>query len=125
MARLRRWALPLAPMQRITTSAMRLNLTELQALRTLAPDGRLLIVTRLVRMFAFGFLSVVLGLYLAALDLTDQQIGVWLTLMLVGDAVLSLAMATMADRLGRQRMLVAGAWLMIFGGLVFGLASNL
>jgi hypothetical protein len=45
--------------------------------------------------------------------------------MLVGDAVLSLGMATMADRLGRQRMLVAGAGLMIFGGLVFGLTSNL
>jgi MFS family permease len=96
---------------------MLLNLTELQALRSLAPDGRLLVLTRMVHLFAFGFL--------AAFGLTDQQIGVWLTLMLVGDAVLSSGMATMADRLGRQRMLVAGAGLMIFGGLVFGLTSNL
>jgi hypothetical protein len=51
-------------MKGITTSAMLLNLTELQALRSLAPDGRLLILTRMVRSFAFGFLSVMLGLYL-------------------------------------------------------------
>jgi hypothetical protein len=87
-------------MEGIIANAMRLNLTELQALRTLAPDGRLLILTRMVRLVAFGFLSVVLGLYLAALGLTDQQIGVWLTLMLVGDAVLSLGIVTMADPLG-------------------------
>lgn len=39
-------------MKRITTSVMLLHLTELHALRTLAPDGRLLILTRMVRLFA-------------------------------------------------------------------------
>ena len=111
--------------QGITANAMRLDMTELEALRALAPDGRLLILTRMVRLFAFGFLSVVLGLYLAALGLTDQQIGMWLTLMLVGDAVLSLGIATMADRLGRRRMLLSGLSIFTFASFLCGAAPNL
>jgi hypothetical protein len=38
--------------------------TEGQALRVLTRDGRLLFSTRMVRLFAYGFLSVVLALYL-------------------------------------------------------------
>lgn len=104
---------------------MRLTLHEFQALRTLPPDGRLLILTRVVRLFAYGCLSVVFALYLAALGLTDQQIGFVLTLTLIGDAVLSLWIATVADRLGRRRMLMLGAGLMVCAGLVFGVSSHL
>src|SRR4029453_1253690 len=76
-----------------------------------------------VRLFGFGFLSVVFSLYLAALGLTDGQIGLMLTLTLVGDVVLSLGIATVADRLGRRSMLLLGAGLMVFGGVVFGISS--
>ena len=37
--------------------------------RSLTTDGRLLFTTRLVRLFAYGFLSVVLALYLAQVGL--------------------------------------------------------
>ena len=100
-----------------------LSLSEVQALGTLTRDGRLLILARVVRLFAFGFLSVVFALYLAALGLTDGQIGLVLTLTLVGDAALSLWIATLADRLGRRRMLLLGVGLMVFGGVVFGVSS--
>src|SRR5919109_4583909 len=110
----------------VACSVMRLlSLPELQAVRTLTADGRLLMLTRVVRLFAFGFLSVVFALYLAALGLTDGQIGLVLTLTLVGDAALSLWIATVADRLGRRRMLLLGAGLMVFGGLAFGISSQL
>lgn len=104
---------------------MLLALPELQALRTLTADGRLLMLTRVVRLFAYGFLSVVFALYLAALGLTNQQVGLVLTLTLVGDAILSLGIATVADRLGRRRMLMLGAGLMVFAGLIFGVSSHL
>ena len=102
---------------------MLLTLLELQALRTLTADGRLLMLTRVVRLVAYGFLSVVFALYLAALGLTEQQIGLVLTLTLIGDAVLSLWIAMVADRLGRRRMLMLGAGLMVFAGLVFGVSA--
>ena len=39
-------------------------------------DGRLLLASRAARMFGYGFLSVVLVLYLQAIGLGDLQIGV-------------------------------------------------
>jgi MFS family permease len=101
------------------------NLIEFQSLKALTTDGRLLFGTRTVRLFAYGFLSVILALYLTQLGLTDQQIGLLLTLTLVGDAIISLWMAAVADRIGRRRMLILGAGLMIFAGLVFALTRNM
>jgi len=87
-------------------------------------DIALLFVTRILRMFAYGFLSIVLALYLAHVGLSEQAIGLLLTLTLVGDAGISLWMTTSADRLGRRRMLVLGAALMIVGGMAFVLTTN-
>src|SRR5207247_10592610 len=96
-----------------------LQLPEFDALRTLTPDGRLWFATRMVRLFAYGFLAVILGLYLAAVGLTDTQIGLVLSLTLLGDALISLPITIIADRMGRRRMLLIGAGLMIFAGTVF------
>ncbi|MBI2895942.1 MAG: MFS transporter [Deltaproteobacteria bacterium] len=80
---------------------------------------RILFATRILRLFAYGFLSVVLVLYLAAAGLSESRIGLLLTLTLVGDAAISLWITTSADRVGRKRMLVAGAVLMVFAGVLF------
>lgn len=93
-------------------------------LRTLTPDGRLLFLTRTARLFAYGFLSVVLVLYLAQLGLKETQIGLLLTFTLVGDTIISLGLTTTADRVGRRRVLVAGAVLMVFAGVLFVLTRN-
>jgi MFS family permease len=93
--------------------------------RLLNRDGRLLFTTRAVRMFAYGALSVVLALYLARLGLAGEQIGFLITATLVGDAAISLAMASVADRLGRKRMLLLGALLMFFAGAVFAFTNNI
>jgi MFS family permease len=82
-------------------------------------DGRLLFAARVARMFGYGFLAVILALYLAALGLDEVRIGLLLTLTLVGDTAISLWMSTQADRLGRRRMLVLGALLVLGAGLVF------
>ena len=82
-------------------------------------DGRLLLASRAARMFGYGFLSVVLVLYLQAIGLGDLQIGVLLTATLLGDAIISLWLTTRADRIGRRLVLVAGALLMTIAGLVF------
>ena len=94
------------------------------ALRALTSDGRLLFATRIARLFAYGFLSVVLMLYLISLGLSEAKTGVLLTLTLVGDTVISLWMTTAADRIGRKRMLIAGAGLMLFAGVFFVFTRN-
>jgi MFS family permease len=87
-------------------------------------DGYLLFSTRLARLFAYGFLAVVLVLYLAQVGLSEVQIGLLLTLTLVGDTVISLWITTNADRIGRRRMLMVGAGLMLFAGILFALTRN-
>ena len=89
---------------------------------TLAPvtrDARLLFLARAVRMSGYGALGVILVLYLAAAGLDAGQIGILLTLTLVGDTLISLWLTTHADRIGRRRTLVIGALLMAAAGVVF------
>jgi MFS family permease len=95
------------------------------ALRVLTRDGWLLLLTRFTRLFAYGSLSVVLVLYLTGLGLSVSQTGMLLTLTLAGDTVVSLYLTTRADRIGRRRMLIIGAMLMVAAGLAFASTRNL
>lgn len=90
----------------------------------LPPNGRTLFANRSLRLFAYGFLSVVLALYLAKMGLKERQIGLLFTLTLIGDTVISLWITTHADRIGRRRMLMAGAALMILAGVSLALPRN-
>jgi MFS family permease len=87
-------------------------------------DVTLLFTTRILRLFAYGFLSVVLALYLAAAGLSEWTIGVIFSLTLAGDAGVSLWLTTHADRLGRRRTLLAGAVLMVLAGIAFLVTRN-
>lgn len=82
-------------------------------------DTALLFATRSIRLFGYGLVSIVLVLYLSALGLSAGRIGALLSLTLVGDTVVSLWLSTAADRLGRRRVLVAGALLLLAAGLTF------
>jgi MFS family permease len=100
------------------------NSSRFEVLKILTNDGRFLFMTRIVRLFAYGFLSVILVLYLAELGLKETEIGLLLTLVLIGDTLISLWITTNADRIGRRRMLIIGAVLMIFAGVFFALTRN-
>ena len=87
-------------------------------------DIPLLFITRIVRMFGYGFLSVILALYLSQRGLSEGEIGLMFTLTLAGDAAITLWITTSADRLGRKKMLIVGALLMVLAGLIFSLTGN-
>lgn len=95
-----------------------------KALRGLTRDGWLLFLTRLTRLVAYGSLSVILVFYLVSLGLSGSQIGLLLSLTLAGDVVISLFLTTQADRIGRRRMLIVGAVLMVGAGLAFAFTHN-
>ena len=81
--------------------------------------------TRIIRLFCYGFLSVILALYLAQVGLSERQIGLLFTLTLAGDAGISLWLTTSADRFGRKRTLIVGALLMLGAGVVFIVTHNI
>jgi MFS family permease len=87
-------------------------------------DIRLLFATRVVRMFSYGLLAVILALYLSKAGLSDTEIGLLLTLTLLGDTIISLWITTRADRMGRKRMLIVGALLMAFAGILFAVTRD-
>jgi MFS family permease len=80
--------------------------------------------TRVIRLFCYGFLSVILALYLVQVGLPEPQIGLLFTLTLVGDAGISLWLTTSADRFGRKRTLLVGALLMLGAGVTFIITHN-
>jgi len=91
---------------------------------SLPRDGRLLFVTRALRMFGYGLISIILVLYLADVGLSESRIGLLLTLTLAGDTVISLWLTTTADRAGRKTMLVVGALLLLIAAVVFRLTTR-
>ena len=88
-------------------------------------DVVLLFTARSIRLFAYGALSVILALYLHEVGLSGSSIGLLFTLTLAGDAGVSLWITTTADRIGRKRMLLLGAALMVMAGIVFGVTGNI
>ena len=94
-------------------------------LSSLGPDVRLLFATRSLRLFAYGGLSVVLVLYLVGLGLSESDTGLLLTATLLGDTLVSLYLTTRADRIGRRRMLMIGAALMVAAGIAFAFTRRL
>src|SRR5918997_297372 len=90
----------------------------------LTRDGWILFATCGVRTFAYGFVSVILGLYLAALGLETPVIGGIFTAALAGGALMTIALTRVADRVGRRRILALGAALMALSGAAFALTDR-
>ncbi len=90
----------------------------------LSTDGKKLLVTRILRTFAYGYLTVVIAIYLARLGLDTIQVGLVLSAAIFGSALMTVLWALAADRYGRRRTVATMAVLMIAGGLLFALGSS-
>src|SRR5258708_36857692 len=90
----------------------------------LTSDGRFIVAARAVRTFAYGYLSVLLGVYLEEVGLAPWQIGTVLTATLASSAGLTVVFSLLADRYGRRRMLALSAMLMAAARAVFAAAPR-
>jgi MFS family permease len=91
---------------------------------SLTHDGWLLFASCGVRSFAYGFLSVILGVYLDAIGLSATTIGWIFTAALAGGAVMTIVITAIADRFGRKTLLMIGAILMALAGYIFAVTDN-
>ncbi|KAJ6564208.1 MFS transporter [Mycena capillaripes] len=82
-------------------------------------DVYLIILQRGIRLLVYGQSSLILTAFLKSLEFTDFQMGLFMTLILLGDAAGSLILTIYADRLGRAKVLLGGSLLMVASGLVF------
>ena len=90
----------------------------------LSKDGKLILAARMVRTFAYGFLSVILAIYLKLIGFDDIFIGLILTFTLVNSVIFTLVASFYADRIGRRKMLIAYAALMSISGTIFFASNN-
>ncbi|KAK0642928.1 major facilitator superfamily domain-containing protein [Cercophora newfieldiana] len=108
----------------LTLGRRALHESGLLSLHTTGPDAYLIILSRSCRMFAYGASALVLALFFSELGIPDDRIGVFMTLTLLGDVVLSLVLTQVADRVGRRRTLLFGSVLMVLSGVVFALCES-
>jgi MFS family permease len=90
----------------------------------LSVDGKKLLVTRVLRTFAYGYLATAIGLYLDKLGMTPTQVGLVLTAAIGGSALMTVFWSIAADRYGRRRTVATMALLMALGGVVFALTNE-
>ena len=83
-----------------------------------------LLAARALRDFGDGFVAVLLPVYLLALGFSPLEIGAIATSALLGSALLTLGIGLIGARHDRQRLLLAGASLMIATGVAFALVHD-
>lgn len=87
-------------------------------------DVKLLVFQRFVRVFGYGASTLVLVAYLSCLNISDERIGLFMTLTLFGDVLISFALTLVTDSIGRRWILALGATLMALSGVIFAFSSN-
>jgi MFS family permease len=94
------------------------------SLNLIGRDAYIIIALRSLRMFTAGIPSLILALFFASLKFPDSRIGIFMTLTLLGDVMLSLLLTLVADKLGRRRILFMGSVMMAGSGVVFALSES-
>jgi MFS family permease len=91
----------------------------MMSLDWLTIDGRRILAARVIRAFSYGFLSIVLAIYLKLIGFNDFMIGFILTLTLLNSVIFTLVASFYASKLGRRKMLVIYSALMVVSGVIF------
>jgi MFS family permease len=87
-------------------------------------DGKLLLCARIVRTFAYGFLSVILAIYLKLIGFDDILIGIILSVTLINSIIFTLFASFYADRIGRRNTLLLYTIMMSISGIIFFVTEN-
>ncbi|HEX6646048.1 MAG TPA: MFS transporter [Nitrososphaeraceae archaeon] len=87
-------------------------------------DGKLLLCARIVRTFAYGFLSVILAIYLKLIGFDVILIGIILSITLINSVIFTLFASFYADRIGRRNILLLYAIMMSISGVIFFVTEN-
>jgi MFS family permease len=94
------------------------------SLEWVSRDGKLILSARIVRTFSYGFLSVILAIYLQLIGFNEILIGFVLTATLVNSVIFNIVSSVYADKIGRRKFLILYAVLMIISAVIFFMTSN-
>ncbi|HXX05498.1 MAG TPA: MFS transporter [Candidatus Bathyarchaeia archaeon] len=94
------------------------------SLEWISRDGKLILSARIVRTFSYGFLSVILAIYLQLVGFNEILIGFVLTATLVNSVIFNIVSSVYADKIGRRKFLILYAILMIISSIIFFMTTN-
>ncbi|MGB9815081.1 MAG: MFS transporter [Thermoplasmata archaeon] len=81
--------------------------------------GKLLFITKALRVFSYGFMSLVLPFYLRYLNFSLEFIGIVITLSILTGVFFNIFVGIYAERLGRKRSLQIFSLFMLFSSILF------
>jgi len=87
-------------------------------------DGKLIILTRGLRIFAQGSIAVLLAIYLGKIGFSLVQIGAFFSIGVAGSAVLAFLVSLIAEKIGRKRLLIAFALIAAPSGIVLAFSTS-
>lgn len=97
---------------------------DLRILKWVSEDGRSILAARIIRTFGYGFLSVILSIYLALIGFDGFQVGLILSTSLINNIFFNLIASFYAERVGRKRLLIIFSLLMFLSGIIFFVTDN-
>jgi MFS family permease len=90
----------------------------------LSPDSRRVVAAQALRAFIYGFGALLLGTTLEERGLSSTAVGVVLACVVAGTIVMSVAVASWSDRVGRRRFYIGLYVVLAAAGAVYALTAN-
>ena len=96
----------------------------LRSLRQSNSDIRLLWFSVFIRMISFGITNQVLTLYLAELGISEVNIGIFMSLTMIGDSIISYILTWNSTKIGNRFIMLLGGFLMIIASTIFATGTE-
>lgn len=90
----------------------------------LSKDGKIIFFTRAIRSFAFGFISIIIGIYLKEIGLSASSIGILLSVSILGGALFSILVSRYAVKYGLKTMFLLSSLVSLIGITLYILTNN-
>ncbi|MBI2617557.1 MFS transporter [Candidatus Gottesmanbacteria bacterium] len=90
----------------------------------LSKDGKIIFASRAIRSFAFGFISIIIGIYLKEIGLSVSYIGILLSSSIFGGALFSILVGRYAAKHGLKTMFLLSSLVSLIGITFYILTNN-
>lgn len=87
-------------------------------------DIRLLWFSVFIRMISFGLTNQILTLYLKEIDISDVDIGLFMSLTMIGDSIISYVLTWNSNKIGNRFIMILGSFLMILASVIFATGTS-
>ena len=92
---------------------------------TINPNTLIIFINKTLRNFSYGALSVPIILYLELIGLTHEQLGILMTISLIGNLFICFSLSSHADTFGRKNVMLICSILKFIAGGIFAFSNDI